>query len=290
MDIEAYFERIGYKNTANKLDLDTLTEILQHHMRTVPFENLNMHCGEAMELSLEAVFDHIVRKKRGGWCLQVNHLLYWALTKMGFKTTMLGGYVYIIPASKYSREMCHLVVQVTIGDRNYIVDSAYGGSYQMWEPLELKSGKSQPQEPGIFLLTEDNGTWYVDQIRKEQYVPNQEFANSDLLEKNKYRKIYSFTLEPRTIEDFTYVNTYLQTSPTSVFVNTSFCSLQTSEGVRCLVGSTFTSTKFNYKDGVDLVEFKNVNEEEVEDVLKTEFGVSLEKKFVPKRGELYFTI
>ncbi|XP_051025510.1 arylamine N-acetyltransferase 1-like [Acomys russatus] len=290
MDIEAYFERIGYKNTVNKLDLDTLTEILQHHMRTIPFENVNMHCGEAMEMGFEAVFENIVRKRRGGWCLQINQLLYWALTKMGFKTTMLGGYVYITPVSKYSSEMVHLLVQVTIGDKNYIVDSAYGGSFQMWEPLELTTGKSQPQMPGIFLLTEENGMWYLDQIRREKYVPNQEFADSEILDKNKYRKIYSFTLEPRVIEDFAYVNTYLQTSPSSVFVSTSFCSLQTLEGVCCLVGSTLTSTKFSYKDNVDLVEFKNINEEEIEDVLKTAFGISLEKKFVPKRGELCFNV
>ena len=59
MDIEAYFERIGYKNSVNKLDLATLTEVLQHQMRAVPFENLNMHCGEAMHLDLQDIFDHI---------------------------------------------------------------------------------------------------------------------------------------------------------------------------------------------------------------------------------------
>lgn len=290
MDIEAYFERIGYKNSEDKLDLDTLTEILQHQIHAVPFENLNMHCGEAMDIGLEAIFDQIVRKKRGGWCLQINHLLYWALTKMGFETTMLGGYFYITPTSKYSSEMVHLLVQVTISDRNYIVDSACGCSYQIWKPLELTSGKDQPQVPAIFRLTEANGTWYLDQIRREHYIANEEFVNSDLLDKNKYRKIYSFTLEPRTIEDFVHVNTYLQTSSTSVFVSTSVCSLQTSEGVSCLVGFTFMSRKFSYKDNVDLVEFKKVNEDEMEDVLKTTFGISLERKFVPKHGKLSFTI
>ena len=83
MNIEAYFERIGYKNSRDKLDLETLADILQHQVQAIPFENLNIHCGEAMELDLEAIFDQIVRRNRGGWCLQVNHLLYWALTKIG---------------------------------------------------------------------------------------------------------------------------------------------------------------------------------------------------------------
>ncbi|XP_051025478.1 arylamine N-acetyltransferase 2 [Acomys russatus] len=290
MDIEAYFERIGYQNPRNKLDLQTLTEILQHQIRAIPFENLNIHCGESMELSLETIFDQIVRKKRGGWCLQVNHLLYWVLTKLGFETTMLGGYVFNSLANKYSSGMIHLLVQVTICDKDYIVDAGFGRSYQMWEPLELTSGKGQPQVPAIFLLTEENRTWYLDQIRREQYVPNQEFVNSDLLEKYKYRKIYSFTLEPRTIEDFESMNTYLQTSPASVFTSKSFCSLQTLEGVYCLVGSILTYRRFSFKDNIDLVEFMSLTDGEIEDVLKTIFGVSLERKFVPKHGDRFFTI
>ncbi|XP_045391420.1 arylamine N-acetyltransferase 1 isoform X1 [Lemur catta] len=290
MNIEAYFERIGYKNSRKNLDLETLTDVLQHHIRAIPFENLNIHCGEAMELGLQAIFDQVVRRNRGGWCLQVNQLLYWALSTMGFETTILGGYVYITAVDKYSSNMIHLVLQVTIGSRKYIVDAGFGRSYQMWQPLELISGKDQPQVPCIFRLREESGIWYLDQIRREQYIPNEEFLNSDLLEKNKYRKIYSFTLKPRTIEEFESINTYLQESPASVFTSKSFCSLQTPEGVHCLVGWTLTSRIFNYKDNIDLVELKTLDEEEIEEVLKNIFNISLEKKLVPKHGDRSFTI
>uniref|UniRef100_K9II88 Arylamine N-acetyltransferase 1 n=1 Tax=Desmodus rotundus TaxID=9430 RepID=K9II88_DESRO len=290
MDIEAYFERIGYKNCRNKLDLETLTDILQHQIWAIPFENLDIHCGKPMELGLEAIFDQVVRRKRGGWCLQVNHLLHWALTTMGFETTMLGGYVYNTEANKYSSAMIHLLLKVTLGGRHYIVDAGFGRSYQMWQPLELISGKDQPQVPCIFRLTEERGTWYLDQIRREQYIPNQEFCNSDLLEKMKYRKIYSFTLEPRTIEDFESVNENLQTSPASLFTSKSFCSLQTPDGVHCLVGFTLSFRKFNYKDNVDLVEFKTLSEEEIGEALKSIFNISLEGKLVPKHGDKFFTI
>nr|QCP57610.1 arylamine N-acetyltransferase 2 [Pan paniscus] len=290
MDIEAYFERIGYKNSRNKLDLETFTDILEHQIRAVPFENLNMHCGQAMKLGLEAIFDHIVRRNRGGWCLQVNQLLYWALTTIGFQTTMLGGYFYIPPANKYSTGMVHLLLQVTIEGRNYIVDAGSGSSSQMWQPLELISGKDQPQVPSIFRLTEERGIWYLDQIRREQYIPNKEFLNSHLLPKKKHQKIYFFTLEPRTVEDFESMNTYLQTSPTSSFITTSLCSLQTPEGVYCLVGFILTYRKFNYKDNTDLVEFKTLTEEEVEEVLKNIFKISLGRKLVPKPGDGSLTI
>ncbi|XP_008058142.1 arylamine N-acetyltransferase 1-like [Carlito syrichta] len=290
MDIEAYFERIGFKNSRRKLDLDTLTDILQHQIRAVPFENLNMHCGEPMELDLKAIFDLIVRKNRGGWCLQVNQLLHWALTTIGFETTLLGGYVYNTTDNKYSKTMVHLVLQVNLDGRSYIVDAGFGSSYQMWQPLELISGKDQPQVPCIFCLTEESGIWYLDQIRRDSYVPNEEFLDSDLLEKNKYRKLYSFTLEPRTMEDFESVNAYLQESPTSLLKTTSLCSLQTPEGVYFLVGLHLTSRRFSYKDNTDLVDFKTLNEEEVEEVLKNIFNISLEKKLVSIHTDRFFTI
>ncbi|XP_054556939.1 arylamine N-acetyltransferase 1-like isoform X2 [Talpa occidentalis] len=290
MDIEAYFERIGYKNSRNKLDLETLTDIFQHQIRAIPFENLGIHCGEAMELGLEATFDQVVRKNRGGWCLQVNHLLYWVLTTIGFETTILGGFVYNVSGNKYSTGMLHLLLKVTIDGRNYIIDAGFGSSYQMWQPLELISGKDQPQVPCIFRLTEENGIWYLDQIRREQYIPNQEFLNSDHLEKSKHRKIYSFTLEPRTIEDFEPANIFLQTHTASEFLKESFCSLQTLDGVYCLLGFTLAYRKFNYRDNMDLVEFKTLNEEEIEEKLKNIFNISLERKFVPKQIHQYFTI
>lgn len=290
MDIEAYFERIGYKNSRNKLDLGTLTDILQHQIRAIPFENLDIHCGKHMELGLEATFDQLVRKKRGGWCLQVNHLLYWALTTIGFETAMLGSYIYIPPAQKYSNAMIHLLLMVTIDGKNYIVDAGFGRSYQIWEPLELVSGKDQPQVPSIFRLTEEGEYWYLDQIRREYYIANQEFLHSDLPDKNKYRKLFYFTLKPRTIEDFKFINEFLQTSETSVFTSHSFCSLQTLDGVHCLVGFTLTYRAFKYKDSMDLVEFKTLNEEEIEKELKNIFGISLEGKLVPKHGDKYFGI
>ncbi|XP_027706270.1 arylamine N-acetyltransferase 1-like [Vombatus ursinus] len=289
MDIREYFARIGYNHSSEKSDLETLTEVMLHHIQAVPFENLDIHCGIPISLSLEAAYDKIVRRKRGGWCLEVNHLLFWVLTTMGYETTILGGYVYSTLRRQYST-MIHLLLKVTIGERAYIVDGAFGRSHQIWQPMELVSGKDQPQPPCIFRLKEDNGIWYLDQIRRKQFIPNPEFQNSDLLEKNEFRHIYSFTLQPRTIEEFESANIYLQTSPNSVFTSKSFCSLQTVDGVYCLVGWTFSHRRFNYKENMDLMEFKILEHEDIEKILKDIFNISLEKKLVPKHGDKFFTI
>nr|XP_006122741.1 arylamine N-acetyltransferase, pineal gland isozyme NAT-3-like [Pelodiscus sinensis] len=281
MDIADYFTRISYNGAYKNLDLETLTAILQHHIRAVPFENLSIHCGETIELDLEPIYDKIVRKKRGGWCMENNHLLSWVLKTLGYDTTMLAAKVYIPEENAYSHYANHLLLKVVLDGKAYIVDGGFGMDYQMWQPMELISGKDQPQVPGIFHFMEDKGIWYFEKIKRKQYNPKQSRSNSDHLEKKARRKIYLFTLEPQEIENFRSLNVHLQTSPDSLFVIKSICSLQTPDGLWALVGWTLTKVKYNYKENMDLLETTTLTDEEVEKTLQDKFGIMLDRKLVP---------
>lgn len=134
MDIKEYFARISYQGSYDKLDLDTLTGIFQHHIRSVPFENLSIHCGERVELDLEPVYHKIVKKNRGGWCMENNHLLSWALKTLGYDITLLGSKVYVPEYDAYADEIDHLLLKVVLDGKSYIVDivGAYA-SYYMFQ-------------------------------------------------------------------------------------------------------------------------------------------------------------
>ncbi|XP_001508302.1 arylamine N-acetyltransferase, pineal gland isozyme NAT-10-like [Ornithorhynchus anatinus] len=279
MDIEDYFSRIGYKGLRGKPDMETLTAILQLQIRAVPFENLSIHCGEAIELNLEAIYHKIVRKNRGGWCMELNQLLFWALTTIGYEVAMLAAKVYSVPEERYCEKASHLLLLVTVEGKAYIVDSGFGiAFYQMWQPIELVSGKDQPQSPGIFRLTEDNGTWHFGKVNRKSSSTRQMLS---ILGKRDYRKIYSFTLEPHTIEDFCYVNKYLQTAPESVFTQNSICCLRTLEGSSTLIGWTLITVTFDYKDDTDLMTSMTVKDEDIGKILREKFNIVLERKFVP---------
>ncbi|KFZ46869.1 Arylamine N-acetyltransferase, pineal gland isozyme NAT-3 [Antrostomus carolinensis] len=280
MDIKEYFARISYGGSYNKPDLATLTDIFQHHIRAVPFENLSMHCGESIELDLEATYNKIVRKKRGGWCMENNHLLSWVLKTLSYNVTLLGAKVYFPEYDAYSDEIDHLLLKVVLDDKSYIVDGGFGMAYQMWQPMELVPGTDQLQTPGIFRFLEENGVWYLEKV-KRKWVPNQSISTSPNVEKEVCRRIYLFTLQPRDIEEFRASNTNLQTAPDSLFVTKSLCSLQTADGVRALVGWKLTEMKYNYKDNMDLVEIRILADEEMEKTLKEKFNITLDKKFVP---------
>ncbi|NXI88377.1 ARYL protein, partial [Rhipidura dahli] len=282
MNIQEYFGRISYNKPHKDADLQTLISIFQHHIRSIPFENLSMHCGEAIELNLQSTYNKIVRKKRGGWCLEVNNLLFWALKELGYDVCILGAHSYEPAEKGYTAEMNHILLKVVIEGETHIVDAGFGGAYQMWQPLKLISGKDQPQVPGIFRFTEDNGTWYFEKVKRKHYIPEPAPTDSrDTPDLGSIRKIYRFTLEPRQIDDFQELNTYLQVSPDNILQKKSICTLQTTNGLLALVGWTFTEMKYNYLEDTDLVNITTLTDEEVEKTLKDKFNIALENKLVP---------
>ncbi|KAK2545685.1 arylamine N-acetyltransferase [Columba livia] len=281
MNIREYFARISYNESHKDADLQTLTLIFQHHIRAIPFENLSMHCGETIKLDLQSVYNKIVRKKRGGWCLETNYLLFWALQELGYDVCILGGKSYEPAEKTYKAGINHILLKVVIKGNSYIADAGFGGPYQAWQPLMLISGKDQPQIPGIFRFTEDNGTWYFEKVKRKHYIPEPSVPLTDTPELGNIRKIYTFTLEPRDINDFQELNTYLQVTPDNLLQKKSICTLQTSEGLYALVGWTFTETKYKYTEDLDLVQFTTLTDEEVEKTLKDKFNIVLENKLVP---------
>ncbi|NXK89476.1 ARY2 protein, partial [Formicarius rufipectus] len=281
MDIKEYFARISYQGSYNKPDLNTMSDIFQHHIQAVPFENLSIHCGEKIELDLEATYDKIVRKNRGGWCMENNYLLSWVLKTLGYEVTLLAAKVYFPEHNAYAEENDHLLLKVALNGKSYIVDGGFGMTYQLWQPMELISGADQPQTPGVFRFQEENGIWYLEKVKRKQLLPNQSDSTSPSVEEEVCRRVYLFTLQPRDIEEFRGCNTHLQTAPDSLFVTKSVCSLQTPGGVRALVGWKLTEVTYNYRDNMDLVEVRMLTDEEIEKTLKEKFNITLDKKFIP---------
>ncbi|XP_040426985.1 arylamine N-acetyltransferase, liver isozyme-like isoform X2 [Cygnus olor] len=281
MNIQEYFARISYDGSHKDADLQTLTVIFQHHIQAIPFENLSMHCGETIDLDLQSIYNKIVRKKRGGWCLESNYLLFWALKEIGYDVCILGGNSYDPAEKAYTAHINHILLKVEIKGSPYIVDAGFGGAYQAWQPVMLISGKDQPQIPGIFCFREDNGIWYFEKVKRKHYISEQSVPTTNTTEMGNIRKIYSFTLKPRHIDDFQELNTYLQVSPDNILRKKSICTLQTTEGIYALVGWTFTEMKYNYMEDTDLLQITTLTDEEVEKTLKEKFNIVLENKLVP---------
>lgn len=168
MDIQLYLERINYSKTPQP-NQDTLFELQQCHLNTVPFENLDIHYGRLITLDMEAFFQKIVLEKRGGFCYELNGLFYCLLKRIGFDVKMISARVYV-EQNTYGKEYDHLAILATIDDQVYLVDVGFGSFAEY--PLLLKEGIPIVDPAGLFQFDVYKGEyWRINEIKKGEKQP-----------------------------------------------------------------------------------------------------------------------
>uniref|UniRef100_A0A8C5AT48 Nuclear envelope phosphatase-regulatory subunit 1 n=1 Tax=Gadus morhua TaxID=8049 RepID=A0A8C5AT48_GADMO len=198
MNLDEFFKRIGFSGPFEKPDQATLNAIHKRIVMTVPFENLSIHCGEKIGMDHKAIFNKIVREQRGGWCMEGNYLLAWVLRELGYDSVMLGARVTFGNANDPSAPESHLINMVTIDGRRYIADVSFGLSFQIWEPIELVSGKDHTEAAGVFRLIDQDGLWFFEKTSRKQKILNPDLAKSDLKAFERRLTEYVSCLQPAT--------------------------------------------------------------------------------------------
>lgn len=99
MDIEqvdAYLGRLGIGPSDRPAapTADVLRELQLRHLRTVPFENLSVHLGEAIVLEEDRLLEKVVGARRGGFCYELNGAFGALLEALGFGVTRLAARVH----------------------------------------------------------------------------------------------------------------------------------------------------------------------------------------------------
>src|SRR5215210_4499277 len=93
-DIEAYLRRIGYEGERTPT-ADTLCRLHRAHMFAVPFENLDIYERLPLTLDIDGLAHKIVKRRRGGFCYELNGLFAELLRTLDFRVTMLGAQVVL---------------------------------------------------------------------------------------------------------------------------------------------------------------------------------------------------
>ena len=85
-EIGQYLKRIGYTGSRGACEGDPGLRLIYAHQCSVPFETLDPHdFGITVDLHPMRCFDKIVRKGRGGYCLELNGSFYRLLISLGFE-------------------------------------------------------------------------------------------------------------------------------------------------------------------------------------------------------------
>src|SRR4051812_31690162 len=80
-----YLERIGIRpEQIGPPSPELLRELHVRHLESVPFENLSIHLGEPIVLDEDALLDKVIRRRRGGFCYELNGAFGALLTALGF--------------------------------------------------------------------------------------------------------------------------------------------------------------------------------------------------------------
>jgi N-hydroxyarylamine O-acetyltransferase len=250
MDTAAYLERIGYQGSTS-LDAQTLRALNRRHLLSVPFENLDIHLGNPIILNEQALFEKIVRRRRGGFCYELNGLFAALLRELGFRVALLNS---LIPEKHngWGGAFDHPILLVELDER-WIVDVGFGDAYRV--PLRLDEEGEQPGLHSQYRLAHaPDGRW--------------EFRE---LENGEWDLYYAFTLRPARLEDFVDGCRHYETSPKSSFTQKWVCTRATPEGHISLTEEHLIITRGEQREERPLT-----GEADVAAALRDHFGIVLE--------------
>jgi len=198
-DLDAYLARIGYAGPRDA-SLDTLKTLHFLHPQAIPFENLNPLTGARVALDVPAIVDKVIAHRRGGYCFEHNLLFMHALKALGFEVGGLAARVLWGQSEDAITARSHMLLRVELDGRTYIADVGFGG-LTLTAPLLLEPGREQatPHEP--FRIAEAG-----DHFRLQAAIGGD------------WRSLYRFDLQPQYEVDYSVINYFLSTSPTSHFL------------------------------------------------------------------------
>lgn len=156
-DLQGYLDRIGFAGRP-RVDLDTLRAMHRGHLLAIPYENLDVQLGRRVGFDIDAIYDKLVNRRRGGWCYEMNGLFAWALETIGFPITRLAAGV--MRAERGDAALGnHLAIRVHVPGSAvaYLADVGFGDG--ALEPVALTPGAFQ-QRGFHFALEELGAGWW----------------------------------------------------------------------------------------------------------------------------------
>jgi N-hydroxyarylamine O-acetyltransferase len=248
--LEAYYQRIGLTADAlaQPLVIDTMTRMMQHQLRHVPFENLDVQAGKVVSLEPAHIVEKIVHQRRGGYCYEVNGLFAMALTALEIPYQFVFCRPMFYPMR---RPKTHMALIVTLPSGRYLCDLGFG-SYGMRAPMALADvNLVQHQDHDQFrLISPEPGQYVLQAWLDGQFVSQ-----------------YGFDLYPAEWIDFMPANYLNSTHPETIFVQKLLVLMQHDTGRKLLIGNEFK------QQSAGELTVSTIAPQDIDELLWREFGL-----------------
>ncbi len=210
-DLDAYLARIGLQGRPS------VAEVHRAHITSIPFENLDPHCGLPVSLAVEDLERKLVAERRGGYCFEQNLLLKAALEALGAEVDLFLARVRFGAPSGVTRPRTHLVLRVRADGSDWHADVGFG-SGSLLEPLPFGPGEEHVQSGWRFRVVEEGPALVLQTAQGDEWVD-----------------VYGFLAQPVPFVDLETSNWFTSTHPRSPFVTGLIVSAQADDGPRTLL-------------------------------------------------------
>ena len=249
MDGQAYLDRIDYRGPLSR-DAETLRQIHLAHLLSVPFENLSIHAHEPIVLDDVALFEKIVKRRRGGFCYELNGLLAALLRKLGFEVAMLSAQVANDDGG-FSRDFDHMTLMISLNEQRWLADVGFGDSFI--EPLPLEpNAETRQRDCRYRIVTTADERLVLERAREDGVWEPQ----------------YRFSSKPYQYSDYAEMCLFHQTSAESHFTRQRICSRLTPQGRISLSDMRFIVTENGQR-----TEREIMSDDEYREILRDQFGI-----------------
>jgi len=151
--VEALLERIGLAGADVSPDLDGLFTVHRAYVGSIPYEDLSVQLGETGLLDPASLVPRLLRDGRGGYCFELNTVLGWLLTSLGFSLkhhqAVVGG----------EGPTNHMALVVDVDGSPWIADAGLGEGFM--DPIPLVPGVVSVGPFDWTVELETCGTWWI---------------------------------------------------------------------------------------------------------------------------------
>jgi N-hydroxyarylamine O-acetyltransferase len=177
--LDQYFARIAYAGPREP-SLAVLHTVTGAHAEHIPFENLDVLLGRAIDLSDDAVFDKLVLRKRGGYCFEQNALLMRVLCALGFEVKPLSARGRIFwPDRSFIPPRTHLLLQVTLDGASWLTDVGVGAS-SLTAAIRFELDVEQHTPHDLRRIIRENDRFYHQVRHGAAWVDVYEFTGEEM--------------------------------------------------------------------------------------------------------------
>ena len=212
-----YFQRINFHPGSEPETSLFLGDLLQAHLRAVPFENLDIQRKRSPVLDPDSLYTKLIEQRRGGYCFEHNSWLAHVLGQLGYSVETMAARVR--RGVRGLRPTTHMLLRVeaSSGER-FLVDGGFGGE-GIRRPLPWAVGEVS-HAPGIVHRLTREGELWVLQVQHDG---------------GAWVDLYAFDEQIHHEVDYEMYNHFTATHPSSIFVKHLLLAIHTEDGYEILL-------------------------------------------------------